>query len=196
MHHTNLSKLTACGNEAMACIEKAGWKEYKIWLFVSAKFVQPSVQDEKLRDRRIAEYKNVWKNRHAIGVCESLKSQQDVAIESNGFIYFCALCEISSSLVGAAINAVRTSPSFAMILSKRADIGARKAYDRFSFPLLKRITRLTNHASIGKVGAGFMWSRPRHACSCNGLFDDQEAAVDIIAAKRNHSGRRKGDTVD
>jgi hypothetical protein len=102
-------------------------------------------------------------------------------IETAAFVYFSGLLDISSS-IPEAINAVRTHPAYFIIVSARYNLdsaeGIRSIFS-LCFPHEKDLEQLRVNwlsLAVGLCGHGDMLLR------VSGLFDDREAAVDIIGS--------------
>lgn len=168
----------ACGREAFPLAKSTGNEVKTGWLFVS---------DGPWRDaNRIVLYQRLWKNHRDLveAGTNGLKSDE-VAIQRHGKIRYAGLLEITDALIDKAIEATRVNTSFAIVFSSRADIVFSESINYiFSHAFTKK---------NGYEGTSIDWMTlaitlcPRGdvLMRVSGLFDDREAAVDLIATPRN-----------
>jgi hypothetical protein len=181
----DLEKLaTACGNDAIALIMNASHENYRVWLFVSERFEIPWTQNENSKQLRFTRYRKLWhKHLDLIASGRRLKSWEGVTIESKACVHFAGLFEVPSSLYSNAINAVRTNPTFSIIVSKRPNMGSAKSV-RSIFGSALGSKDGNDHTRVDWLALAVnVCAEGDILVRVSGLFDDHEAAVDIIATK-------------
>jgi hypothetical protein len=166
----------ACGNEAMAFILNIVGDNYRAWLFVSDGPWKPAT--------RVARHKKLWKN-HADLVSSNgvLEVGEEAEMESGGLVRFAGLLEVTGEAFIKAIRLVRTNWACAIIFSKRANFGSQASARSIflsAFPKTNGVQRasidwMTLAMDICPLGDILI--------RVSGLFDDHEAAVDVIADK-------------
>ncbi len=171
----NLQDLAvACGREAFLLVKSAYNESYKRWLFIS---------DGPWKEAtRIVLHQKLWKNhRDLVEAGASGYKSDEVAVEVGGKVRYAGLLEITDGLIEKAINSTRVCSSFAIIFSNRNDIILPISINQiFSDAFIKRdqFERTSidwMSLAIALCPQGDMLMR------VSGLFDDREAAVDLIA---------------
>ncbi len=165
---------TACGSNAISLATSKEGKERRVWLFVSQRPWQPA--------NRIVRHRKLWKDyRELIESGGIVNVSDEVEITSEDGIRFAGLLEVTGSSIETALQLVRTNPACAMICSKRKDIDSHvsiRSIFSFAFPKEDGIEQV--HVdwmtlALGLCPLGDVLIR------VSGLFDDHEAAVDVIA---------------
>jgi hypothetical protein len=166
----------ACGNEAMSLVRSVYNEDYRLWLFVADGAWKPA--------SRIARHHKLWKfHRDLVQSASILKIGEQVPIESDGLIRYAGLLEISCRSCDKAINAVRTNPSFSMFFSKRQNVDSVESVRSLfslAFPKKDGIEQIAVDWLSLALG---LCPQDDILLRVTGLFDDREAAVDLIAVK-------------
>ncbi len=168
----------ACGREAFPLAKSTGNEVKTGWLFVS---------DGPWKDaNRIVRHQRLWKNhRELVEAGTNGFKSDEVAIERDGKVRYAGLLEITDALIDKAIEATRVNTSFAIVFSSRTDIVFSES-----------VSYIFSHAFTkqnGYEGTSIDWVTLAIALCpqgdvlmrVSGLFDDPEAAVDLIATPQN-----------
>lgn len=178
----NLGDLAiACGREAFPLAKSTGNEVKTGWLFVS---------DGAWRNtNRIVLHQRLWKNhRDLVEAGANGFKSDEVAIQRDSKIRYAGLLEITDALIDKAIEATRINKSFAIVFSSRKGIVFSES-----------VSHIFSHAFTkqnGYEGTSIDWMTLAIALCpqgdvlmrVSGLFDDREAAVDLIASPRNLPG--------
>jgi hypothetical protein len=171
----------ACGNEAISAVTNAEGKASRVWLFVADGPWRPA--------NRIVRHQKLWKNhRDLVDSSGVLSISDEVAIEASGQIRFAGLLEVTRGSTLRAIESVRTNPACAIICSNRQDIDSKESIrSLFSSAFPKR-------HELEQTSLDWM-SLAMNLCPqgdllirVSGLFDDREAAADVIALPEKTAG--------
>ena len=175
----NLQDLAvACGREAFLLAGTTYSKAYRAWLFIS---------DGPWKEAtKIVQHQKLWKNhRDLVETGSSGRKSDEVAIEVGSLVRYAGLLEITDGLTEKAINSVRTCSSYAIILSSRHDIILNVSI-RYIFS-----QAFTKQNGIERTSIDWMTlaialcPQGDVLMRVSGLFDDREAAVDLIAIPQN-----------
>jgi len=168
----------ACGKKAFSLIRAYCGEPYKGWLFVA---------DGPWREAtRVVLHQRLWKNhRNLIEATPSGTRSDEIEIKCGTKVRYAGLLDITDGLIDMATNAARTCPSFAIIFSRRNDITLASSIGQIfchSFPKedgLKRTSVDWMSLAIALCPEGDLLLR------VTGLFDDHEAAVDVIGTPKD-----------
>ena len=166
----------ACGREAVSAVSSVWGTDYALWLFVA--------DGPWKHANRITSHQKLWKNHRDLVESDGIsKIGEEIEVVSDGLIRYAGLLEISRNSCDKAINCVRTNPSFSMIFSKRPNVDcAQSVRSIFSsaFPKKDGVEQIAvDWLSLALV----LCPQSDILIRVTGLFDDREAAVDVIATE-------------
>ena len=168
----------ACAKEAFSRVTASQHDRLKFWLFVS---------DGPWKEAtRVVVHQKLWKNhRDLVEADANCIKSEEVEMKAGSKVRYAGLIEISSVLVEKSIEAVRVCSSFAIIFSRRNDIVLPTSIEeifRSAFPMQNDLEQ----TSIDWKGlATALCPKGDLLLRVSGLFDDHEAAVDVIASPQN-----------
>jgi hypothetical protein len=166
----------ACGRGAVSLVSSVLGTDYRLWLFVA--------DGPWKHASRITSHHKLWKNhRDLVEYDAVLKIGDEIEIVSDGLIRYAGLLEISCNSCDKAINSVRTNASFSMIFSKRPNVdsaqGVRSIFSS-AFPKKDGVEQVAVDWLSLALG---LCPQSDILIRVSGLFDDREAAVDVIATE-------------
>ena len=135
-------------------------------------------------------HRRLWKNRASLGESHvGGRRSEDVAIRNGRNVRYAGVVEITPELRDQAIDIARTDRACAIIFSSRVDmtdpatieIIFRRAFSGASDEARTDVDWLALAVSLCPLGDVLL--------RVSGLFDDREAAVDVIATPENLSTR-------
>lgn len=167
---------TAAGAEAIALITSIPGIEYRTWLFVAHGPWQLA--------NRIVRYNKLWKeHRDLIQSSGVIKVGDEVEIESSGLIRFAGFLEVTGEAFLKAINLVRTNSACAIICSKQPEIDSEASVRSIFLSAFPEADGTRQVSVDWMTLAIYLCPQGDILIRVSGLFDDREAAADVIAAK-------------
>jgi hypothetical protein len=169
----------ACGDEAASFVAARSVPR-KGWLFVA---------DGPWREATaLVLHRRLWKNR--VSLSESQvggRRSEEVAIRNGRNVRYAGVVEVTPELMDQAVDIVRTDHACAIIFSSRVDMTDpanietifRSAFSGASDEARIDVDWLALAVSLCPLGDVLL--------RVSGLFDDREAAVDLIATPENLS---------
>jgi hypothetical protein len=166
---------SAAGTEAMILVKEIADKEYRTWLFVAHGPWQAI--------NRIVRHKKLWKEHHElVSSCGVLNVGEETEIESHGRIRFAGLLEVTGDSFAKAINLVRTNSACAIICSKRPNIDSQTSVRSIFLSAFPKTDGMQSVSVDWMTLATALCPQGDILIRVNGLFDDREVAVDVIAS--------------
>lgn len=168
----------ACAKEAFSLVTASHNDRLRCWLFVS---------DGPWKEAtRIVVHQKLWKNHRDLFEADAgcIKSEE-VEIKAGSKVRYAGLIEISSVLVEKAIESVRVCSSLAIIFSRRSDIVLPMSVEQIFRSAFSMQNGLEQTSIDWKALAVALCPKGDLLLRVSGLFDDHEAAVDIIASPQN-----------
>jgi hypothetical protein len=164
----------ACGHEAVSLVRSVVATDYRLWLFVA--------DGPWKHASRITSHQKLWKSHRDLVESDAvMKRGEEIELVSNGLVRYAGILEVSYNSCDIAINAVRTTPSFSMFFSKRPNVdsveGVRLVFSS-AFPKKNEIEQIAVDWLSLALG---LCPQDDILIRVTGLFDDREAAVDVIA---------------
>jgi hypothetical protein len=170
-HQTLEGRALAAGSAALSLLTNAFPRDYRLWLFVV---------DGPLRNpSALSRHQKLWKgHRDLVGSSDVVRIGEEFEIKSEGLVRYAGLLEISCDSCDKAISAARTNSSFAIIFSKRDDIdsqyGVRSIFSA-AFP------KGSGQTAVDWLSLAInLCPQEDILVRITGLFDDREAAADLI----------------
>jgi hypothetical protein len=168
--------VVACAKKATSFVWNALDKEYRTWLFVSDGPWRPAT--------RIARHQRLWKRHRELLDCSGvLRVGQDVEIESTGLIRYAGLLEISGDAFVQAVQLARTNSACAIICSKRPNVDSEASVQSIFFSAFPEVEGSPQVSINWMPLALYLCPQMDIVIRVNGLYDDREAAVDVIAIR-------------
>lgn len=168
----------ACGREAFSLVREAYKNPYKCWLFVS---------DGPWREAtRIVLHQRLWKSHRDLleAYVSGIKSE-DVEIKVGNKVRYAGLVQISEELIEKAIDSVRVNSSFAIIFSRRSDIVTSRSIEEIFWNAFTQQDSVERTSIDWMALAVALCAKGDVLLRVSGLFDDNEAAADLIATPQN-----------
>lgn len=171
----------ACGDEAASFVAALS-SPRQGWLFVA---------DGPWREATsLVLHRRLWKNRVSLGESQvGGRRSEEVAIRNGRNVRYAGVVEVTPELMDQAVDIVRTDHACAIIFSSRVDMTDPAN--------IETIFRTAFSSAGGGGGMDVDWlalavslcPRGDVLLRVSGLFDDREAAVDLIATPENLSTR-------
>jgi len=166
----------ACGREAFFKVSSIFNSSYKRWLFVS---------DGPWREiTKVVEYKRLWKlNRDVFEACGVGIKSDEISFTNGNMVRFAGFLEITEGLVKKAIELTRTCNSCAIIFSRREELINSDSIGQFFSVAFPKRHGLAQTRIDWKDLAMEICPKGDLLLRIHGLFDDPEAAADLIGTK-------------
>ena len=168
----------ACGKEAISLASRTYGKSCRTWLFIS--------DGPWKQATRIALHQKLWKNhRDLVLGAERGQKSDEVAIEAGGQIRYAGALEVTDELIERAIESARVCSSCAIILSKREEVISQMSI-RYIFSCAFPKQNGIEQTSVDWMNLAMaLCPQGDVLMRISGLFDDREAAADLIANPQN-----------
>lgn len=168
----------ACGREAIFSARSTLDQSYKLWIFIADGPWRPAT--------KTALHQKLWKNHQdLILACGGGHRSDEVAIKVGGQVRHAGLLEITDEMFDKAIDFARTFFSCAIIFSKNDAILSQNSITSlfdYSFPKQNGFEQTSVNWLTLAVA---LCPQDDVIIRVSGLFDDREAAVDLIATPHN-----------